>query len=309
MQIDCRGFEAETWESWLSETTGRRMMNPFATTGALASWIDRTPEAATRIIRVRSPETSWIAAICRCGGVWRGVGHDLFDYFPMVTTGDPIAWVRSLSEVVNLDGIGPARFDRVLFAIPPARAPYGCHMRLSRARVYVWENGAPGGLSDRDSLRRRLRGRMDRVPGVYVERVARSEHAALLSQWRHLKHDWVLRKRKHYFLSKKRKFSILGALINAPDVPSEAWTLRTKEGSIAAVLFGFMDGHRLGYYLTAYDDQFARYSPSLLLLLEIVALEQIEMVDFMWGEESYKARFSNASRSIVSIHSLHGGVR
>jgi CelD/BcsL family acetyltransferase involved in cellulose biosynthesis len=59
------------------------------------------------------------------------------------------------------------------------------------------------------------------------------------------------------------------------------------------------------YYMPAFDERYAKYSPSKILLLETMKIAfadpAIHEFNFMRGEESYKAQFANEKEPFVSI--------
>lgn len=74
-------------------------------------------------------------------------------------------------------------------------------------------------------------------------------------------------------------------------------TLRAGDRLISAH-FGLRSGSCFHYWFPAYDRTFARYSPGLVLLLEMsraVAEQGISRIDLGAGEESYKSSFESAS--------------
>lgn len=67
-------------------------------------------------------------------------------------------------------------------------------------------------------------------------------------------------------------------------------------GNIAALHFGFFDSKEFYYYKSIYDLNFWEFSPGIILICEIIKdciNRNIEIFDFLRGEEEYKKRFSN----------------
>ncbi len=73
-------------------------------------------------------------------------------------------------------------------------------------------------------------------------------------------------------------------------------------GEAVAAHFGMRSRRSWHYWFPAYDLRFARYSPGLLLLLEIAAhaaAEGIRRVDLGKGEEPYKRRLANGAVEVA----------
>jgi CelD/BcsL family acetyltransferase involved in cellulose biosynthesis len=73
-------------------------------------------------------------------------------------------------------------------------------------------------------------------------------------------------------------------------------------GQPVAAHFGMRSGSVWHYWFPAYDPQFRRYSPGILLLLEMIAGAPkigIKMIDFGKGDSNYKLRLANRKVPLI----------
>jgi CelD/BcsL family acetyltransferase involved in cellulose biosynthesis len=79
----------------------------------------------------------------------------------------------------------------------------------------------------------------------------------------------------------------------------------TGGGEVVAYQLDWVDQGIWYYYMPAFNDYFAKYSPSKILLYETLRLAfndpKIHEFNFMRGEEPYKAQFANETEAFVSI--------
>ena len=79
-------------------------------------------------------------------------------------------------------------------------------------------------------------------------------------------------------------------------------TLRAN-GQLLAVHFGIHTEHVLHYWFPTYDRQFSRYSPGLIILLELAqhcGLQHIRRIDLGKGDEDYKYSFASGTRTVLT---------
>jgi CelD/BcsL family acetyltransferase involved in cellulose biosynthesis len=72
------------------------------------------------------------------------------------------------------------------------------------------------------------------------------------------------------------------------------------DGRLLAFALTFKRGGTLFYYLPAFDPDYARYAPSAMLLAHLIETacgEGLGELDFMLGDEPYKAQWASGSRS------------
>jgi hypothetical protein len=74
-------------------------------------------------------------------------------------------------------------------------------------------------------------------------------------------------------------------------------------GTMAAALVTFCDRRFRRFYTTYYDHNWARYSPGVCLLFEVVrrSLDQGLDFDFMTGEQSYKLRIAQSAEDLYRV--------
>ena len=85
-----------------------------------------------------------------------------------------------------------------------------------------------------------------------------------------------------------------------------------EEGSVLiAALVTFRDGNWRRFYTTYYNESWARYSPGLTLLHEVVrqSLDGGLDCDFMTGDQPYKRRLATSSTPLYRIHATSGELR
>lgn len=76
------------------------------------------------------------------------------------------------------------------------------------------------------------------------------------------------------------------------------------EGRMIAFALCFSYGDKLFYYLPAFDPAFARFAPSTLLLAHLIEsafARGLAELDFMLGEESYKAQWASGTRQTCRL--------
>lgn len=83
----------------------------------------------------------------------------------------------------------------------------------------------------------------------------------------------------------------------------ELFMLETRDGSLAAGLLTFRDRNVRRFYTIYFDPEWARYSPGVALLYEVTARSLGEGLscDYMTGEQPYKLRLANASRTLYRV--------
>lgn len=75
-------------------------------------------------------------------------------------------------------------------------------------------------------------------------------------------------------------------------------------GQRAAAYFSFAFEHKLWVYNSAWDIQFAQYSPGWVLLAKVIQWgiqNHFTLVDFMRGDESYKYKFGGIDRHVMRL--------
>ncbi len=83
------------------------------------------------------------------------------------------------------------------------------------------------------------------------------------------------------------------------------FTTARLDSRMIASHFGFRYRDRYLYYKPAFEPDFARLSPGIVLvehLLRIAADENAGQFDFLIGDEQYKHRFATATRTVVQLH-------
>jgi CelD/BcsL family acetyltransferase involved in cellulose biosynthesis len=76
------------------------------------------------------------------------------------------------------------------------------------------------------------------------------------------------------------------------------------DGRLLAFALCFLHQNKLYYYLPAFEPDYARFAPSTLLLAHLIesAFERgLAELDFMLGEEAYKAQWASGSRGTLRL--------
>jgi CelD/BcsL family acetyltransferase involved in cellulose biosynthesis len=99
-----------------------------------------------------------------------------------------------------------------------------------------------------------------------------------------------------------RRVEFMIAICREEGSRCEVFTLE-HGGTLAAALVTFRDEQVRRFYTTYYDHRWARYSPGISLLFEVVrrSLEQGLSFDLMTGEQSYKLRIARTSRDLYCV--------
>jgi CelD/BcsL family acetyltransferase involved in cellulose biosynthesis len=97
---------------------------------------------------------------------------------------------------------------------------------------------------------------------------------------------------------------VVRALAEPRDAPLLEGVLTTLHAGdrLVAAHFGLRAGRRLSWWFPAYDPELGRYSPGLVLLLDLVGLAPehgVDVVDLGRGEHHYKVRVANASTEVA----------
>jgi CelD/BcsL family acetyltransferase involved in cellulose biosynthesis len=75
-------------------------------------------------------------------------------------------------------------------------------------------------------------------------------------------------------------------------------------GTVVAVSINVVQRRRMMAFITAYDPEFERASPGMVLMMDYIqwSIDQgLEMVDFMCGGEDFKRRFATQSETLDSV--------
>lgn len=222
-------------------------------------------------------------------------GEALFDYRDYLATGDPAPLVPAWQELASLDmpvSVTAIRRTnaRIWQRMPKeffSRAP-----RIYRSET-TWEqlvqNHSRAFSRVRKLERMGLRitqysGGSSLVEEIYRRRTAQSSAGDLF-------HDPL-----------RSQFMV--AICRSEGARCEVFAL--EHGStLAAALVTFRDGDWRRLYTTFYDHRWARFSPGISLLFEIVrrSLEQGLNIDFMTGEQPYKMRMVQSAQDLFTVSS------
>ena len=232
-------------------------------------------------------------------GVGRPVGHKLSDYHgPLV---DPaLDW--NASELLELSGLRMYTFDH-LIADQPGFEPFIVDRAVSpfldlSSGFDSYKNAARaaglGGPKDADLQRRRLKRQAGSVRFVADDRDAGVFDALIRLKSRQYMRTgafdvfsipWVTDVLKRAYATRTQDFSgILSSLY--------------VDGTLAAAHMGVRSRRVLHWWFPAYDVDFAKYSPGLVLLLsvaEAAARDGLRMLDLGSGRDPYKRRFATGS--------------
>ena len=299
------------------ELSRRQERVPFTTFNAIAScydnmWCDSNP----LILSVASDEGKWIfpLRIERLPDetlVLRFYGHGLIDLMDCVSIGDipvppPPNAVASLIDFVGehfpqafLDLVGLSPDSLALQALQQwAQAADGArYLDSDQATCPVAVPLEPETASGANRTLRKRIARARRAEFVLVEPESPGEiQRSVDSLLAHHQQKWQAS-------FAPRELFALQALVQA--WRQEPWvrfpTLMASDGAIAAVLMVLSAGERRYLYIQSYDPKFTPMSPSrcaIAFYLSTMASRGVKVLDFLRGEESYKAEFCDRSYAL-----------
>ena len=142
--------------------------------------------------------------------------------------------------------------------------------------------------------------------GMKVERLERGieDHLGELMGWyRQRRKDAA---QKDAFAMYPEKLAFLKSVLGDFESKGLARLSILKAGErVAAYQLDWIDRGIWYYYMPAFNEEFARYSPSKILLYETLRMAfddpDVHEFNFMRGEESYKAQFADETEAYVSI--------
>ena len=88
-------------------------------------------------------------------------------------------------------------------------------------------------------------------------------------------------------------------------------SILSHDGEVVAIHFGFLYNNTFYYYKPTYNEEFAKYSPGNILLMELIDVakkKELEIFDFLKGEETYKFRYTNRSISLYQYLLSNGEI-
>lgn len=118
----------------------------------------------------------------------------------------------------------------------------------------------------------------------------KSEQYARSGEWDRFSHDWI----------DETLTSLMGA--RDPGCTGVLTALRAGDRLVAAHL-GLLGHDRLSWWFPAYDPEFGRYSPGLILLLDMIyeaCNRGVPLVDLGRGEHGYKLRVTSKFYEVAS---------
>ncbi|MBO0894625.1 MAG: GNAT family N-acetyltransferase, partial [Acidimicrobiales bacterium] len=216
-------------------------------------------------------------------------------------------WSFDPRQLVAGAGLSCWRFDHLVVSQAPF-APY--HERRHRAPVVELAEGQSAFLEEvrahsKDLLaqvgrrRRKLEREVGPVvfewrstrPGEDMAKLQRwkSEQYARTGVWDRFAHPWIA--------------EALDALARTESAACTGVLAALRAGDrLAAAHFGLLGRNRLSWWFPAYDPDLGRYSPGLILLLDLIgqAAEQgVRRVDLGRGEHDYKLRFTRRYQEVA----------
>lgn len=216
-------------------------------------------------------------------------------------------WSFDPGRLVEEAGLSCWHFDHLVVAQGPF-APY--HRRRHRAPVVELPDGRDSFLEEvrahsKDLLaqvgRRRRKLEREVGPVVFEWRSTRpaedmaqlqrwkSEQYARTGVWDRFAHPWIA--------------EALAALAGTESAACTGVLSALRAGDrLAAAHFGLLGRDRLSWWFPAYDPDLGRYSPGLILLLDLIgraADEGVGRVDLGRGEHDYKLRFTSRFEEVA----------
>jgi CelD/BcsL family acetyltransferase involved in cellulose biosynthesis len=213
----------------------------------------------------------------------------------------PAGWDFDPRLVVEAAGLSCWRFDHLVVSQAPFE-PY--HHHRHRSPVVDLHGGYDSFLEEvrahsRDLLAQvgRRRRKLEREVGPVVcewQSVRPDDDMALLQRW---KSEQYTRTGVWDRFAQPWIAEALGALARTESRSCTGVLTVLRAGDrLAAAHFGLLGRDRLSWWFPAYDPDLGRYSPGLILLLDLIthaAERGVGMVDLGRGEHDYKLRFTS----------------
>jgi CelD/BcsL family acetyltransferase involved in cellulose biosynthesis len=207
-------------------------------------------------------------------------------------------WSFDARQLVGAAGLSRWRFDH-LTTTQPSFAPY--YHRRHQSPVIHLEAGYEafmqelrGHSKDLASQVGRRRRKLEREVGPVVcewQSAQADQDMTLLQQW---KSDQYRQGGNWDRFAERWIADTVAALAQSRDPACTGVLTSLRAGDrLVAAHFGLLGRDRLSWWFPAYDPEFGRYSPGLILLLALIAEaaeKEVPLIDLGRGEHDYKLR-------------------
>jgi CelD/BcsL family acetyltransferase involved in cellulose biosynthesis len=237
-------------------------------------------------------------------GAGRPIGATMCDAQAVLA---PAAWSFDARRLIEAAGLSEWSFDHLSVA-QPAFHPY--HQRRHRSPVVELGAGHQAFLGE---VRRHSKDLVAQV--ARRRRKLEREVGPVTCEWQSGRADDDLRNLREWKSDQYRRDGTW-------DRFAEPWISRAVEllarsrdpactglltsvragGHLVAVHFGLLGTDRLSWWFPAYNPEFGRYSPGLILLMDLIeeaARQGVDRVDLGRGEHGYKMRVTPRSYEVA----------
>jgi CelD/BcsL family acetyltransferase involved in cellulose biosynthesis len=284
--------EQVRWRSFARESS---LSSPFLSWPFAESIGEVRDDARVAIFRDSSEVCGFLGFQISSDRTGRPIGATISDAQAVVAS---LGWTFDARRLIDAAGLSTWRFDHLTLQ-QAAFFPY--HQRLHRSPVVDLAKGYDAfvqevGTHSKDLLAQvsRRRRKLEREVGpVVCEWRSSQMDGDLQSLWR-WKSDQYARDGTWDRFAEPWITEALRLLARSRDPSCTGLLTSVRAGNqLVATHFGLLGTDRLCWWFPAYNPDFARYSPGLILLLDIIAesaRRQIPMLDLGRGEHGYKLR-------------------
>jgi CelD/BcsL family acetyltransferase involved in cellulose biosynthesis len=309
MRLECRrasALEHEDWDRWQTIVDGTpALASPFFAAAFCRTVARHSPDLEVAVIRAGGAVTGYFPFHRGRLGGSRPLAKQLSDYHGLICAGGAVAAIdaRALLRACRLSAF---EFDHML-AVQRAFAPFG-----------LWADTSPvmdlaGGFDAyaarvapaSDVLARAAAGRrrLERDFGPVSVAVQSNDEADLALLFR-LKSEQYRRTGRRDVIADPWARAVLTDIFRARASAFAGVLSVLRAGTrVLALHLGMRSAKVLHYWFPAYDREYARYSPGVILLAELACAAPglgIETIDLGKGDADYKRRFSTGAVPLLA---------
>lgn len=300
------------WQQWASFAHGPDLGSPFLSAAFARIIGDLREDARVAVIDEGSTTRGYLAFQVDDEHVGRPIGATIADAQAVMCETD---WNFDARELIAAAGLTCWHFDHLITS-QQQFAPY--HHRRHRAPLVDLRTGHEQFLQEvrahsKDLLAQvgRRRRKLEREIGPVMCEWQSSQAAADISRLEGWKSDQYERDETWDRFAAPWIAEAVRRLAQSRDPGCTGVLTALRAGDrLVAAHFGLLGPDRLSWWFPAYDPEFGRYSPGLILLLSLIeeaAERAVPVIDLGRGEHGYKlrvtSRFSEVAEGCVDATS------
>jgi CelD/BcsL family acetyltransferase involved in cellulose biosynthesis len=282
-------------ERWASLGLAPALGSPFLSAEFARIIGELRPDARVAVFDDGHTAGAFLAFQVDGEGVGRPIGATIADAQAVMCDPD---WDFDAREIVAAAGLSCWHFDHLVLSQQPF-APY--YRQRHRAPLVDLRAGHEHFLGEvrahsRDLLAQvgRRRRKLEREVGPVVCEWQSSQPGDDLMQLEQWKSDQYARDQTWDRFAAPWIAEAVRRLVPSRDPACTGVLTALRAGDrLVAAHFGLLGADRLSWWFPAYDPEFARYSPGLILLLSLIAAaaeRDVPVIDLGRGEHGYKLR-------------------